>query len=49
MEVIVMKVVRKEGGSLVTGVIGAGISPLAGDGLNEALGFAVGLGFGRAW
>jgi hypothetical protein len=35
---------RKERGALVTGVIGASISPLAGDGLDEAFGFAVGLG-----
>ncbi len=39
-----MKVVRKEGGTMNTGVIGTSISPLAGDGLDEAFGFAVGLG-----
>ena len=44
MEVIVMKVKRKEGGAMVTGVIGAGLGPFAGDGLDEALGLAVGLG-----
>jgi len=36
MEVIVMKVVRKEGSAVVTGVVGPGIGPLAGDGLDEA-------------
>ena len=44
MEVIVMKVIRKEAGSMVAGVIRAGVSPLAGDGLDEAFGLAVGLG-----
>jgi hypothetical protein len=51
VEVIVMKVKRKEGGAVVTGVIGAGVGPLAGDGLDEAFGLAVGLraiGFGEA-
>ena len=43
MEVIVMKVKRKEGSEMVTGVIGAGIGPLAGDGLDEAFGLALGL------
>ena len=43
MEVIVMEVVRKEGSTVVAGVIGASISPLAGDGLDEAFGFAIGL------
>ena len=50
MEVIVMEVVRKEGSTVVTGAIRAGISPLAGDGLDEAFGLAVGLraiGFGE--
>jgi len=50
MEVIVMKVVGKEGSAVVAGVIGAGIGPLAGNGLDEAFGFAVGLraiGFGE--
>jgi hypothetical protein len=50
MEVIVMKVVWKEGGPVVAGVVGAGEGPLAGDGLDEALGLAVGLraiGFGE--
>ena len=39
-----MKVVSKKGSSVVAGVIGSGISPFAGDGLNEAFSFAVGLG-----
>ena len=48
MEVIVMKVKRKEGGAMVTGVIGAGLGPFAGDGLDEALGLAIGLGAVRS-
>ena len=44
MEVIVMKVMSKEGGTMVTGSIGSGVGPLAGEGLDEALGLAVGLG-----
>jgi hypothetical protein len=44
VEVIVMKVVIKEGSAVERGVIGPGISPLAGDGLNEAFGLAIGLG-----
>ena len=44
MEVIVMKVERKEAGSVVAGVIRACIGPLAGDGLDEAFGLAIGLG-----
>ena len=50
MEVIVMKVVGKEGSSMGTGVIRTSIGPLAGDGLDEAFGLAVGLraiGFGE--
>ena len=50
VEVVVMKVVRKEGGAMVAGVIGAGVSPFAGDGLDKALGLAIGLwtiGFGK--
>jgi hypothetical protein len=43
MEVIVMKIDGEEGSSVVTGVIGASVSPLAGDGLDEAFGLAVGL------
>jgi hypothetical protein len=43
MEVVVMKVVGKEGSAVVAGTIGSGIGPLAGDGLDEAFGFAVGL------
>jgi hypothetical protein len=44
MEVVVMKVVRKEGSAVVTGMIGPGVGPLAGNGLDEAFGFAIGLG-----
>ena len=36
-----MEVVRKEGSTVVAGVIGTGIGPLAGDGLDEAFGFAI--------
>ena len=43
VEVIVMKVVGKEGSAAITGVIGVGVGPLAGDGLDEAFGFAIGL------
>ena len=43
MEVIVMKIERKEGCTMITGLIGASISPLAGDSLDEAFGLAVGL------
>ena len=44
MEIVVMEEEREEGGAVDTGVVGAGISPLAGDGLDEAFGLAVGLG-----
>ena len=44
MEVIVMKVVGKEAGAMVAGVIRACVGPLAGDGLDEAFGLAIGLG-----
>jgi hypothetical protein len=50
MEIVVMEEEREEGGAVDTGVVGAGISPLAGDGLDEAFGLAVGLraiGFGE--
>jgi hypothetical protein len=50
MEVIVMKVVGKEGSPVVAGVIRTGVGPLAGDGLDKAFGLAVGLraiGFGE--
>jgi hypothetical protein len=41
MEVIVMKVMRKKGRALRAGLIRAGISPLTGDGLDEAFGFSI--------
>ena len=44
MEVVVVKIVWKESSTVVAGVIVAGISPFAGDGLDEALGLAIGLG-----
>ena len=43
MEIVVMEVEREEGGAVVTGVVWAGIGPLAGNGLDEAFGLAVGL------
>ena len=43
MEIVVMEVEGEEGGAVVTGVIGTGISPFAGEGLDEAFGLAVGL------
>ena len=50
MEVIVVKVEGEEGGAVVAGVIGACVGPFAGDGLDKALGLAIGLravGFGE--
>ena len=44
MEIIVMEIEREEGGAVITGVIGTGIGPFAGEGLDEAFGLAVGLG-----
>ena len=41
--VIVAEEVGKEGSAVVAGIIGSGISPFAGDGLDEAFGLAVGL------
>jgi hypothetical protein len=43
MEVVVMKVVRKESSAVGARLIRAGISPLPGDGLDEAFGLAIGL------
>ena len=44
MEIIVVEIERKEGSAMDTGVVGASISPLPSDGLNEAFGLAIGLG-----
>jgi hypothetical protein len=44
MEVIVVKVVREASSTMVAGVIRPGISPLPGNGLDEALSLAVSLG-----
>ena len=44
MVVIVKEEVRQEGSAVITGLIRTGVGPLAGDGLDEALGFAIGLG-----
>ena len=43
VEIVVMEVEREERSAVVAGVIGSGISPFAGDGLDEAFGLAVGL------
>lgn len=43
VEIVVMEVEWEERGALVTGVVRAGISPLASDGLDEAFGLAIGL------
>ena len=43
MEVIVVKEEREEGGAVVRGVVGAGVGPFAGEGLEEAFGLAIGL------
>jgi hypothetical protein len=43
MEIVVVEVEREERGAVVTGVVGTSVSPLAGDGLDEAFGLSVGL------
>jgi hypothetical protein len=43
MEIVVVEVEWEEGGAVITGVVGASISPLAGERLDEAFGLAVGL------
>ena len=50
VEIVVVEVEREEGGAVVAGVIRTSVSPLAGEGLDEAFGLAVGLravGFGE--
>ena len=44
VEIVVMEIEREERGAVVTGVVWARVSPLAGEGLDEAFGLAVGLG-----
>jgi hypothetical protein len=44
VEVVVMEEEGEEGGAVGAGVIGAGIGPFAGEGLDEAFGLAIGLG-----
>ena len=44
VEVVVMEIEWEESGAVMTGVVGARISPLASEGLDEAFGLAVGLG-----
>ena len=43
VEIIVVKEEREAGSALVAGVVWASVSPLAGDGLDEAFGLAIGL------
>ena len=43
VKIIVVEEEREEGSALVTGVVGAGIDPFAGDGLDETFGLAIGL------
>ena len=43
MEIVVMEVEREESSAVVTGVVGASVSPLASEGLDEAFGLTVGL------
>jgi hypothetical protein len=43
MEIVVMEVELEELSAVVTGVVGASISSLASDGLDEAFGLAIGL------
>ena len=43
MEIIVVEVVREALGAVRTGVVGTGVGPLSGEGLDEAFGLAVGL------
>ncbi len=43
VEIVVMEVEREERSAVITGVVGAGISPLASEGLDEAFGLAIGL------
>ena len=43
MEIVVVEVAWEEGGAMVTGVVGASVSPLSGDGLDEAFGLTIGL------
>ena len=44
VEVIVVEVVGQEASAVVAGVVGTCVGPLAGDGLDEAFGLAIGLG-----
>ena len=44
VEIVVMEVERKEGSAVDTGVVGASIGPLTGNGLDEAFGLTIGLG-----
>ena len=43
MEIVVVEVEWEEGSAVVTRVVGTGVGPLAGEGLDEAFGLAIGL------
>jgi len=44
VEIVVVEIERETLGAVVAGVVGAGVSPLASEGLDEAFGLAIGLG-----
>ncbi len=44
MEIVVVEIVREEGGAVFAGVVGTCIRPFPSDGLDEAFGLAIGLG-----
>ncbi len=44
VEIVVMEVAREALGAVLAGVVGTGVGPFAGEGLDEAFGLAVGLG-----
>src|SRR5262245_28493741 len=44
VEIVVMEIEREERSAVITGVVRASVSPLASEGLDEAFGFAIGLG-----
>lgn len=44
VEIVVVEVEWEAGSAVVAGVVGTGVGPLAGDGLDEAFGLAIGLG-----
>jgi len=48
VEIVVVEVEREAGSAVITGVVRASIGPLAGEGLDESFGLAIGLGAIRA-